>query len=115
MAPAAVHRSLRPEREHPAGEGRRGQLPPRSVRMPGVPPRRASSSVATQNVPSMVSHSRYDRTWWLAQSITATKWKKPLRDGDAGDVRTPQLCWVSTVRNRSFVVASYIVCSLIRC
>ena len=43
------------------------------LKMPGVPPRSASSSAATQNAPSIVFDSRHDSTCRLAQSITATR------------------------------------------
>ncbi len=38
-------------------------------------------NASTQSAPSMVFDSRDDRTWRLAQSITATKKKNPRETG----------------------------------
>ena len=51
------------------------------LKISGTPERSVASSASTQNALSIVFDTRHDRTRRLAQSITATRWKKPCETG----------------------------------
>ena len=65
---------------------------PHRAEISGWPNRaKASSSASTQTPTSMVFDTRQDSTFLVAQSVTATKWKKATPQGDAGQVGAPNL------------------------